>query len=200
MDLLDIYDQQKNYTGQATRQKAHGDGLWHWLSIVYAYDQQGRLLVQYRNDHKMLDHSVGGHVDAGEDHAAAAHREAKEELGIDIPVILITDSVVEDSTNFLSPHATQNHFHAVYECMVPLNWEFVPNDEVSDVRPMKLSEVIAHMQEEPAAYTPGFLTTMDYYLKAKGIKAEYDISRAHKFWDKKNAKGVTPSSAPTKNN
>ncbi len=183
MDLLDIYDQHKNYVGQASKDEAHERGLWHWLSVVYVYDQQGKLLVQNHKKYRMLDHSIGGHVDAGELHNAAAHREAREELGVDIPLILVTDTVVEDSNAFTHSSAKQNHFHAVYECIVPLDWKFIPNDEVDELIPMTLQEVIQQMHQDPSAFTPGIITTMPAYLQAKGINIPFDSAHMHTSWE-----------------
>lgn len=185
MDLVDIYDQHKNYIGQKTRAEAHDQGLWHWIAAVYVYDRQGNLLIQNHKKYRLLDHSIGGHVDAGELHNAAAHREAREELGIDIPLILVTDSVVERSQDFIHAGARQNHYHAVYECFVPLEWEFVVNDEVDELIPMKLREVVARMHEDPSAFTPGIITTMSYYLKAKGINLPFDLAHMQAAWQER---------------
>lgn len=56
------------------------------FACVLLVDGQGRLLLQERDEHAMIDPErwgmVGGHVDDGEDFEPAAYRELAEETGI----------------------------------------------------------------------------------------------------------------------
>jgi 8-oxo-dGTP pyrophosphatase MutT (NUDIX family) len=58
----------------------------HRFSSVLLVDRRGWLLLQERDEHPAIDPErwgfVGGHLDAGEEHEAAAYRELAEETGI----------------------------------------------------------------------------------------------------------------------
>ncbi|UMG92291.1 NUDIX hydrolase [Nocardioides sp. TF02-7] len=58
----------------------------HRFASVLLVDPEGRLLLQERDEHPLIDPGrwgfVGGHVDAGEDPDDAAYRELEEETGI----------------------------------------------------------------------------------------------------------------------
>ena len=56
------------------------------FASVVLFDRHGRLLLQERDEHPVIDPGkwgfVGGHVEAGEGFEAAAYRELEEETGI----------------------------------------------------------------------------------------------------------------------
>ncbi len=95
-DLVTWIDEQGNALGVITRGEAHTKGLLHALSVVYLLNKKGQILVQVRANNNMWDHSVGGHVDAGEEHKTSATRETEEELGIkNLEIIELEESVIE---------------------------------------------------------------------------------------------------------
>ncbi|NHN30561.1 NUDIX hydrolase [Paenibacillus agricola] len=91
-EYFDIYDEQLNLLGQASRQKVHAEGLWHqtfhcW--IVSEVDGKPHLLFQLRHANKdtypsLLDISCAGHLQAGES-VKQGSRELEEELGLSVP-------------------------------------------------------------------------------------------------------------------
>jgi 8-oxo-dGTP pyrophosphatase MutT (NUDIX family) len=58
----------------------------HRFASVVLVDDRGRLLLQERDEHPVIDPEkwglVGGHVEAGEAYEQAAYRELEEETGI----------------------------------------------------------------------------------------------------------------------
>lgn len=88
MELLDIYDVHRRFTGRTVLRDApiqKGD----WLLIVHVcvFNQNGQILIQKRADSKdrypgCWDLSAGGFAKSGENSVQAAIRELKEELGI----------------------------------------------------------------------------------------------------------------------
>jgi 8-oxo-dGTP pyrophosphatase MutT (NUDIX family) len=58
----------------------------HRFACVLLVDREGRLLLQERDEHPVIDPEkwglVGGHVEAGEEHERAAYRELEEETGL----------------------------------------------------------------------------------------------------------------------
>jgi 8-oxo-dGTP diphosphatase len=56
------------------------------IAVVYLVDSRGHVLLQHRDEHAPRAANqwgiVGGHVELGEDHDTAVHRELLEETGI----------------------------------------------------------------------------------------------------------------------
>lgn len=87
-ELIDIYDEENNFTGKSVmKSEAHRDGLFHRVIHVIVYNSKGEILLQLRSKNKILysnlwDISAAGHVGFGEDIVSAAARETFEEVGI----------------------------------------------------------------------------------------------------------------------
>jgi ribosomal protein L11 methyltransferase len=87
-EIFELVDEEGRVVGRAPRSACHGNpALLHRAAHVVVLDGRGRLYLQRRALTKDIqpgkwDTSVGGHVDVGEDHEAAAHREMREELGL----------------------------------------------------------------------------------------------------------------------
>jgi 16S rRNA (adenine1518-N6/adenine1519-N6)-dimethyltransferase len=69
------------------RSVVHGDNLRHRAVHMLIFNDAGEVFLQKRSRHKdrhplLWDSSAAGHVNAGEDYDAAAHRELQEELGL----------------------------------------------------------------------------------------------------------------------
>lgn len=92
---LNIFDEAERIIGQATRAEIHRRGLLHQEVHVWFFTPQGELIFQHRAPDKdmwadLLDATVGGHVEIGEDYQVAAVKEVAEETGLTIkPVDLI---------------------------------------------------------------------------------------------------------------
>lgn len=90
-EYIDIFDENYNLKGKATREKAHQMGLWHhtfhcW--IIIKMEGKRYLLFQRRHPNKdtfpnLLDISAAGHLLTGEE-VQDGVREVKEELGLSI--------------------------------------------------------------------------------------------------------------------
>jgi len=86
-EFLEIIDENDNIIGKDTRENVHKNGLLHREIHVWIYNKNGEIIFQRRSKDKdtfpgLLDASVGGHVDIGDDYLAAAVRELEEETGI----------------------------------------------------------------------------------------------------------------------
>jgi 8-oxo-dGTP pyrophosphatase MutT (NUDIX family) len=86
-EILDIVDEHDEVVGQAPRGVAYERGLRHRCAFVLATDAEDRIFVHRRTPTKLVfpslyDMFVGGVVGSGESYAAAALREAEEELGV----------------------------------------------------------------------------------------------------------------------
>jgi ribosomal protein L11 methyltransferase len=87
-EVFQLVDEQGRIVGRAPRALCHRmPSLPHRAAHVIVTDGEGRIYLQKRSKTKDIqpgkwDTSVGGHVDAGEDHEAGARRELSEELGL----------------------------------------------------------------------------------------------------------------------
>lgn len=87
VDKLNIIDEQGNIIGEDTRENIHNKGLLHREIHVWFYTPNGEIIFQHRGKNKdtypdLLDASVGGHVEIGDDYENAALKELEEETGI----------------------------------------------------------------------------------------------------------------------
>lgn len=84
-EIFDVCDANDNVIGQAPRAEVHARNLLHRAVHIWVWGSDGRMLVHLRSTTKdqfpsHYTSSASGHVDAGEEYEAAAHRELKEEL------------------------------------------------------------------------------------------------------------------------
>lgn len=89
-ELWDLYDRDRRLTGKTHRRgEALAPGEYHLVVHVCIFNSAGQLLIQQRHPDKIgwpgyWDLSAAGSALAGEDSRAAAVRETREELGIEI--------------------------------------------------------------------------------------------------------------------
>jgi isopentenyldiphosphate isomerase len=99
MELLDIYDEDRNKTGRtAPRGNPRPPGDLQLVIHVCFFDSEGKMLIQRRSHGKDLfpglwDVSVAGSVLHGEDSRSAAQREVREELGYSLDLSGIRPSM-----------------------------------------------------------------------------------------------------------
>ena len=91
MELLDIVDENGNYTGEIVeRKKAQELGLLHWEVIIIVVNDRKQILLQKRSANKKYFPNkwalCSGLVISGESCDEAAVRELKEELGVEFQI------------------------------------------------------------------------------------------------------------------
>ena len=87
MAKLDIIDEDENIIGEETKENIHKKGLLHREIHVWFYTPKAEIIFQLRSKHKdtfpnLLDATVGGHVEPGDDSITTALREMSEETGV----------------------------------------------------------------------------------------------------------------------
>ena len=185
-ELFDVVDQNDKPTGRKMNKEAvHADGTLHRCVAVFVFDDQDNLYLQ-NHWSGMLDHTVGGHVSAGEDYLPAAIREMEEEIGLkNIEIKTIATSLYSDEQFNPSVQKTrQRHMFGVFECQAPTGWKFKPTEEVDSIFPQSLKETVSQMNTNPTKFTPGFINTMAEYLKVKKLAYELDVKKCRQNWGK----------------
>ena len=89
MELLDIYDDYGNITGEyverGPKTKELGPNKHIAICVIFIENSKHQFLIQKTSEEKdSVFASTGGHVDKGEEPSKSIIREVKEELGIDI--------------------------------------------------------------------------------------------------------------------
>ncbi len=95
---------------------------------------------------------------------------AQKVIRDDAEELNITESLTHLST-FYSRDEPYRHMFGLFCCTVGNEWEFMPNDEVDEVIPMPLGDIIELMAREPDRFTGGFLNTMKEYVRVLGEAA-----------------------------
>ncbi|HXR07361.1 MAG TPA: 16S rRNA (adenine(1518)-N(6)/adenine(1519)-N(6))-dimethyltransferase RsmA [Candidatus Acidoferrum sp.] len=85
-EIFDIVNEKDEVIGRLPRRVVHRDGHRHRAVHVLVFDGRGRIFLQKRSMTKdtypgVWDSSASGHLASGEDYAAGAERELREELG-----------------------------------------------------------------------------------------------------------------------
>ncbi len=139
MEMFQLVDRNGKPAGTASREECHGNPLLiHLVVHLHLFDAQARLYLQKRSIRKdtnpgLWDTSVGGHVNAGEDVAAAMIREAREELDIEAA-----------GAKFLYALLNEGSFESEYAQCFSLTWqgEIHPDpEEIEEGRFFGLAEI-----------------------------------------------------------
>jgi 16S rRNA (adenine1518-N6/adenine1519-N6)-dimethyltransferase len=153
-EVFDVVDEADEVTGQATRDQVHRGNLLHRAVHVFVVNRHGELLLQKRSRFKDMhpgvwDSSVAGHLDAGEDYAAAARRELEEEMGI-------RDAEAEEIGR-IAPCAATGWEHVR---LFLVRWDGAPRFPSSEVEAalwMKSDELQSWIEAKPDDFAGGFL-------------------------------------------
>lgn len=183
MEEIDIVTHDDKPTGQTTTIRlADDEGILHRVVAVFVFDQDNNLLLQVHEKSKgQLDHTVGGHVSAGETYEKAAYREMEEEIGLVAPLRVVKLGVFSDE-QFLGAPDKILHSFGIYETNIKIGWRFKPTREVKTLIPMSIEEIVTKMNREPYKFTRGFINTLDAYLRAENLPLKVDLNYCRKNW------------------
>lgn len=150
-ELFPLVDPDGNVIGSATRGECHGGArLLHPVVHLHVFDRAGSLYLQRRPLWKDIqpgrwDTAVGGHVDLGEDIAAALRREAAEELGL-------TDFEPEFLRRYIFESDRERELVNVYRTTI--GFDPTPSDELDGGRFWSRSEILRMLGN--GVFTPNF--------------------------------------------
>lgn len=169
-ELLDVVDENDAIQGTIERTPEWNKTrpTIHRIANVLIFNSEGKLLVQQRGKHKpmgalLFDASVGGMVSSGQTYAAAAEKEAVEELGYTGPLEFVTKfKHIDPTTQKLSA------FHGLFEAVFDgpyQNWEA----EAERLEFLSIEEAKMMTQRFPYLFTPGFRDALKAYIEAKDL-------------------------------
>lgn len=142
-ELLDVVDFEDRTIGTASRAEIHAKGLIHRAIHVLLFNPEGKFLQQKRSQNKdrfpgWWDISVGGHVNAGELYLEAAHRECREEMGL--------ETVELEHVAIMTPSAMNGfeHIHVFTARILDVSKLHYNEEEITAIRWMSLEDYKAH--------------------------------------------------------
>lgn len=161
MELLDILDENGNYTGKVEERKVvHDNGLWHIHVGVWIMNKKGELLFQQRSMKKKVNPGkwtrTGGHVDSGETPLNAVQRETFEEIGVKIPLDKFELLSINKEEIYIPDYQIINrHFTYSYFAMVNYKIEeyTMQEEEVSDLKYITIEEMEEAYKNKDNNYT-----------------------------------------------
>ena len=163
---------------------ADDEGLLHRVVAVFVFDSGDNLLLQsHEKSNGQLDHTVGGHVSAGETYLEAATREMEEEIGLVAPLKVVKMGVFSDEQ---FPNAPDKILHTfgIFETKASAGWQFQPTEEVKKLISVPIEKIVQMMNTQPHKFTRGFINTLDTYIKTKSLPLRIDIDTCRKNWSK----------------
>ncbi len=162
-ELFDVVDTEDRVIGQATRGEVHAQGLLHRSVHILVFNSRGEIFLQKRALTKdenpgYWDSSAAGHVNAGEDYRASAHRELMEELGISGELLFFM--------KFSACRETFWEHVETFLCTTDLKIIINPV-EISEGRFWPLPDLQKSVLNHPGQFTSTFHLFFDNYLKSK---------------------------------
>lgn len=156
--LIQIVDENDQPIRGATKLEAQQQGLWHRIVKILLRDQEGNLLLQRRSENVLSpgcwDFSTSGHVDLGEDYTGAAHREIKEEIGLEGVILYEIDRTKYEKTD--KTGRIFRRFAVTFTGVVDHNYAFkLDPNEVAEVRWFTVDEVEKIVKASPDNVTSG---------------------------------------------
>lgn len=159
-ELVDWIDENDVVLGQATKDECHEKGLLHRSVFVFLFDAQHRMILQKRSSQKAIrpnkiTAAACGHVHAGESVDEAAHRELREELGIDAPL--------RPSIRTIGPYDDDRELISLF--VGETDAEPVPNlAEIEELFYLTIGEIRAAMEAKTLNFGASFEKVFTEYL------------------------------------
>lgn len=153
---LILVDHNDNPIGTASREECHkGMGKRHRAFVVFLFDKDGRVLLQFRSESKLggnrWDVTATSHVRNGETYETAADRCLKYELGMSVPLEKIGAFTYTERYDGFS----ENEYCAAL--IGKYDGELKPNAaEMDKVEYFALDNVKNDLNKSPSNYTKWF--------------------------------------------
>ncbi len=170
-----VVDEEDNVIGKATREECHRNRLVHRSVYVFVLNDKDGLFLQKRSMSKDLypgyyTGSATGHVDYGEDYESTAHRELREELGI--------NESLKKLFKFKSFSKEEREISVLYLCRH--NGPFsLSAEEIEEGMFMNLKEIKKDLKTGEKKFANGFKVAFNKFLKTQDGKLAYSRTIFH---------------------
>jgi len=162
-EIFPVVDEQDQPVGTAARSVVHRQRLRHRSAHVLVFDSTGQLLIQQRAAAKdsyprYWDVSVGGHVAPGETYEAAAHRELREELGLDGPLRFLRKTPASELSSW------------EFSCLYILTTGEPPQPNPAEIETCEFVEpgvLLDEIRSHRRLATPGLVSALSFYLNGQ---------------------------------
>jgi 16S rRNA (adenine1518-N6/adenine1519-N6)-dimethyltransferase len=151
-EMCDVVDSEDRVTGSKLRSEVHVNNLTHRAVHLWIFNGRGELFLQKRSPWK-INHpdqwcsSAAGHVDAGETYEEAGHREMREEIGADCPLVKFWKTGASEETGYEFVE------YLVGRCDGP--FRFAPG-EVETGAFFPVDQIRGWIERSPEEFTPLF--------------------------------------------
>ncbi|KKQ07776.1 MAG: NTP pyrophosphohydrolase [Parcubacteria group bacterium GW2011_GWB1_36_5] len=160
-EYIDLVDENNVVIGITDAKTAHIKKQLHRVVGILLFDEVGNIILQSGTKYNLLELSVGGHVQRGENYEEAAHREMFEELEI--------TTHLDHLFTFLPVNNKMGHFWSIFQGEIPLAWEFKQTEEVKNIIRVNFQEFLKKVKNEPNLFTAGVLNIINEYVKINNI-------------------------------
>ena len=163
--LINVVDESDIVIGSKLKEDIHRLGLLHREAHVWLFDKDQNIYFSISAPHKtsagLLDSSIGGHLDHGEDYLTAAVRETFEEAGLLVnPADLIFLTKFREKTEHKKKGVINNFFRSVYIYKFPVAKNEIKHDPgESDGHKIFSPEFLENMSEEDTKLFHKFVPT-----------------------------------------
>lgn len=159
-ELVDRITPEGRLIGPVSKHAAHQHGWLHRTVLAHVRTAGGDIVLVRqtpdRQDAGQLVCPVGGHIQAGESHLHALHREAHEEIGIStFDARSIGDLIYE--RHVIGRH--ENHWFVIFEIIINPN-DIVLGDEADAVMVYSPSEFKAAQRASPHQFGPSLTVVL----------------------------------------
>lgn len=190
MEFFDVFDDNLQPLGQASRLETHTKGLWHHTFQCWIYrevDGKRKFIVQRRHPNKeafpnRLDKSSAGHLMAGET-VQDGVREIEEELGLIVPFEKLI-ACGEFQQEHIEPHWKDREICHIF---------LLHHDQPLDRYELQKEEVTGIFEVE----VESFFALMDDYVQSifvEGLQWNEEEERYDKVTFEATASDFTPQS------
>jgi isopentenyl-diphosphate Delta-isomerase len=160
-EYFDVVDEHDRIIGRLPRSQVHAERRLHRAVHVFVFNSSGELLIHKRSATKdeqpnKWTSSASGHLSAGEDYDATAHRELREELGL--------SGDLEFLHKFAASPRTSHEHTALYRLVSDDPPRFDP-EEIADGEFLPLERIAERMQADPGRFTTAFQVLLAWYLE-----------------------------------
>lgn len=162
MEYLAVVNEKDKVIGKKSRKYVHDHHLIHRGVHIFIVNKKGEVLIQKRSKFKKdragyLDASVGGQVLSGETYKAAAIREAKEELGVDIEGI-------KEVCKYKSFSKRQREIRTLFTACHDGPFR-IDRREIEWVRFFSIAEISEMIKDNDYRFTDGFILSFNLFTQ-----------------------------------